>query len=179
MNSDVFVGRLLNRIALLEKIVNRQEARLNNMFREATVKSADYSKGLAIVDAHGVETKEVPWMEPAGDIVEWTPLSAGQRVMLVSPGGQVGRAFIIPGGYTDSVQQPHDKGAEKRIKIGGSQVTISASGFLFEAGGTTFSMTAAGFAQTGGMVKHNDHDIGDTHKHTDVIPGPDLTGPPE
>lgn len=179
MNPDVVIGRLLERIVVLERIVNRQEMRLNNMFREGKVTDVDYEKGLAVVDAHGVISKQLPWMEPAGDIVEWTPLAAGQRVLMVSPGGQAGRGFIIPGGFTDSVPQPHNKQAEKRIKIGGAQLTQSATELLFEVGGTTFSFTAEGFSQTGGMVKHNERNIGDTHKHIEVTAGPDVTGPPE
>lgn len=179
MNPDVIIGRLLERIAVLEKVVNRQEMRINNMFREATVKEVDHEKGVAIVDAHGVESKEVPWMEPAGDIVEWTPVSQGQRVMLVSPGGHPGRGFIIPGGYTDSVKQPHNKGAEKRIKIGGAQLTMSGSGLVVEVGGTTVNISAdgmtvtaggvtyaisgAGSSQTGGQQLHDGEDVGKTH----------------
>jgi phage baseplate assembly protein gpV len=194
MNPDMIFSRLMERIMTLEKILNRQEVRLNNMFREATVKEADYSKGLAIVEAHGMDSKEVPWMEPAGDIVEWTPVSQGQRVMLVSPGGQMGRGFIIPGGFTDSVPQPHDKGAEKRIKIGNAQQTLSTNGLVLEvggstlnfgsdgltisAGGTTFALTSSGFAQTGGTITHDGTVIDKTHEHTGVATGGANTGPP-
>lgn len=177
--SEQLITRFLEKIQVLERVVARQEVRINNMFREGTVKEVDYAKGVAIVDAHGVESKEVPWMEPAGDIVEWTPPSIGQRVMLVSPGGQPGRGFLIPGGFTDSVPQPHNVGAEKRIKIGGAQLTFSGSTLLVEiggstlnfsaegltvtAGGTTFQLTGAGFVQTGGKQEHDGKDVGATH----------------
>lgn len=179
MNPDMIFSRLMERIMTLEKIINRQEVRLNNLFREGTVKEVDYSKGVAVVDAHGVESKESPWMEPAGDIVEWTPLSEGQRVVLVSPGGQTGRSFIMPGGFTDQVPQPHNKGAEKRIKIGGAQLTMSANGLVIEVGGTTVNISSdgmtvtaggvtyvingSGSSQTGGQQLHDGEDVGKTH----------------
>ena len=149
------IEALVNSVRQLEKVVNRQEVRLNNMFREGSVKEVDYSKGLAVVDAHGVESKEVPWMEPAGDIVEWTPVSQGQRVMLVSPGGQSGRGFIIPGGYTDSVPQPHTEGATKRIKIGATQHTLSTDGLVLEVGGATMNFGSDGLAITVGGATLN------------------------
>lgn len=179
MNPFVAVQRLLERLVTVEKIVNRQEVRINNLFREGTVKEVDYEKGVAVVDAHGVESKEVPWMEPAGDIVEWTPVSQGQRVVLVSPGGQPGKGFIIPGGFTDQVPQPHNKGATKRIKIGDSQITMDGEGFVLEAGGSTltinasgitatvggvtYAITGGGTSQTGGQQTHDGIDVGKTH----------------
>ena len=43
-------------------------------------------------------------------------------------------------------------------------------------GGSTFTFNGDGFAQTGGAQKHNDHDVGATHKHTGVMTGGGNTG---
>lgn len=185
MNYEVVFRRLLDRIELLERTLQRQQVRMNNMFREGEVKSVDPEKYTAIVEAHGVESKPSPWLQQAGDINEWTPLSKGQRVVLVSPGGDVGRSFIIPGGFTDQVPQPHDKEAEKRVKIGNAVITHSASGFVLEVDGTKFEFTADGFKQTGGdqthdggKQLHNDVNVGSDHVHGKVTPGGGDTGEP-
>lgn len=173
------IEELVTSVRNLEKVVNRQEYRMNNLFREGSVKEVDFSKGVAVVDAHGMDSKEIPWMEPAGDISEWTPPSVGQRVIMVSPGGNQGRAFIMPGGYTDDAPAPHNQGAQKRIKIGDAMITISgssvsivvggttltigASGVTATVGGVTYAISGSGTAQTGGQQLHDGIDVGKTH----------------
>jgi hypothetical protein len=61
---------------------------------------------------------------------------------------------------------------------GGSFLAFDGDGFYFNVGGTEFTLTAAGFAQTGGTVSHNGKDIGDTHIHDGVTPGGGNTGEP-
>lgn len=175
---DLMFAKLVDMVEQQGRVITRLQTRINNLIREGEVKSVDYEKGEAIVDAHGVETKPTSWAEQAGDIVEWNPLTEGQRVTVLSPGGDIGKAIIMPGGYTDAVQQPHNQGAQKRVKIGDCVITQSAGGLLISVGGTTFEFTAAGFKQTGGSVKHNEKDIGDTHRHGGVITGPGNTDVP-
>lgn len=186
--------RLLAEVGVLQKLVQRQTVLVNNIFREGTVKSVDFQKGTVVVEAHGIKTKPIPWTEQAGDIVEWNPPSAGQRVVVVSPSGNLGRAFMLHGGFTDAVPQPHDRGAEKRTKIGqcvitqtgehmrfdigGARLTFSSTGLSVEVGGTSFAFTADGFAQTGGNQTHDGHIVDRTHVHTQVFPGGGLSGPP-
>lgn len=177
MNYDQAFGVLLKRISFLERVVERQSVRMNSMIREGTVLDVDYSKGLAVVDAHGIPTKPTPWLEPAnGDFAEWTPMAKNQRVMLFSPGGDLGRAFIMPGGYTDEVAQPHQTQGEKFTKFGGTTFKQSAGGLFIEVGGTEFSFTAAGFYQKGGRQDHDGKNVGSTHGHESAPPG--VPGPP-
>lgn len=61
---------------------------------------------------------------------------------------------------------------------GGAFMSFDGSGFYFNIGGTEWSLTAAGFSQTGGTVTHNGKNIGDTHVHVGVTPGPGNTGVP-
>lgn len=178
MNPALVLERLVNRIEQLEEIAERQEVRMNNFIREASVKEVDYETGTAIVDAHGVESFSVPWLEQAGDVVEWNPITAGQRVMLFSPSGDMSRAFIMPGGFTDDVPQPHNKAAEKRVKIGGCVITQSASGLAIEVEGVTYEFTGSGFTQTGGKQEHDGKNVGSTHVHGGVAPGASNTDVP-
>ncbi|EUB97303.1 baseplate assembly protein V [Rhizobium sp. CF080] len=185
MSYEVVFRRLLDRIELLERTLQRVQTRQNSMFREGVVTSVDAENYTAIVDAHGIESKPVPWLQQAGEINEWTPPSKGQRVVLVSPGGDMGKAFILPGGFTDEVKQPHDKGAEKRVKIGGCVLTQSASGLILEVDGTKFEFTAGGFKQTngdqihhGGKQEHDGQNVGKTHVHGGIVRGVADTDPP-
>lgn len=60
-------------------------------------------------------------------------------------------------------------------KTGAISITGAAS-LVIEAG----SVTIKGPVDIeGDHVRHNGHDIGDDHKHTGVMSGPTLTGPPE
>jgi phage baseplate assembly protein gpV len=194
MNHQMAFARLLAELEALQRVVQRQGVRLNNMFREGVVLEADPLRGEAVALAHGVETKPIPWLERAGSIVEWNPLAKGQRVMVVAPNGDLGRAFIIPGGFTNSVPQPDNRAAHKRTKIGNAFVTQSAGGleilvdgarFVFSASGLTmtingteFAFTGDGFAQAGGTQEHDGKNVGRDHQHLDVLPGPARTGPP-
>lgn len=192
---EAALSKLFRRIEKLDRVANKMSVRMNNMFREAVVTEVDFDKGLAIVEAHGIESKAVPWMTQAGAVNEWNPLSKNQRVMLVSPGGDMGRAFIIPGGYTDETKAPHDKGGEKRVTIGGALITHSAqglaividgskftftkSGLELEIDGVKFAFTGEGFDQKGGRQRHDDKNVGSDHVHGGVESGSDKTVGPE
>jgi len=178
MSIEDALDRLLRQYHELARVVERQGVLLNNIIREGVVQSVDYKAGTAVAMAHGIPTKPIKWTEPAGDIVEWTPLAPGERVMVVSPGGDLGRAFIVRGGYTDDAPQPHNEAAQKRTKIGAAVVTQSADGLLIDIDGTTFSFTKGGFAQVGGTQTHDEKNVGSTHVHGGIIPGgADTRGP--
>ena len=185
VNREVAFRRLLDRIGQLERTIHRQQTRMNNLFREGEVVSVDEKSYTAIVEAHGVESKPSPWLQQAGEINEWTPLSKGQRVVLVSPGGDMGRSFIIPGGFTDDVNQPDDTPGQKRVKIGKAVVTHSKDGVIVDVDGAKFTHTKDGWVfEIGGEkleftkdgLKHNNKNIGKDHKHETAPPGP--PGPP-
>lgn len=174
----MFFDRLIKKIENLELVVRRMDVAQKNLFREATVKSVDYDNGVAIVEAQGIESAEVPWMQQAGDIVEWTPLAPDQRVVLISPNGDLKRAFILPGGFTDKTPAPHNKSAEKRVVIGGAVITHSAEGLFINVNGVTFSFTGSGFDQVGGEQTHDAKNVGSTHTHGGVERGGSSTDEP-
>ncbi|MEN5275762.1 hypothetical protein ABE527_02315 [Brucella sp. TWI432] len=187
MSMATIFDKLVERLETIESVVRRNAVRQNNIFREGVVKEVDFEKGTAIVEAHGVESPPTSWSEQAGDINEWTPLSVGQRVMLVSPDGELSKSFVIRGGFTDSTPQPHNKGAEKRTSIGDAVITQSAQGFvlevgpsklsftaeglLVEVGGVSYLISAAGSTQTGGKQEHDGKNVGNDHIHGGVEPG--------
>ncbi|SPL65351.1 phage baseplate assembly protein V [Ochrobactrum soli] len=171
MTPFTFFDKLIERLESMENVVRRMSVRQNNMFREGVVKEVDYENGTVIVTAHGIDSPPTSWSEQAGDINEWTPPSVGQRVMLVSPDGELSKSFIIKGGFTDDTPQPHNKGAEKRVVIGGATITHTAEGLFIEVDGTSYQFTGKGFTQTGGKQEHDGKNVGSSHIHGGVVPG--------
>ncbi|MDR6954127.1 phage baseplate assembly protein gpV [Ancylobacter sp. 3268] len=186
MNYEVALARLITQVQALSKQVARLQVRQNNMIRDGKVISVDLESGVAIVDAQGVKSKQSAWQAQAGDIVEWIPLSAGQRVVLMSPNGDMGRAFIIPGGYTNDVPQPDNTAGQKTTKVGNVTIKHNGSSLEIGVGGATYRFTEgmleisnAGLAASGGAMTHNGRNIGDTHRHIEVQGGDDISGPPQ
>lgn len=181
MSTEVVFGRLINRIEHLERVVQRLSMRANNMIREGKVTEVDYENGLAVVDAHGVISKPIPWLQQAGDIVDWDPPAVGQRMVMFSPTGDIGRGFLLPGGYTDSVRQPHQSGQSWGRNLGGTKIFGDGSSYNVETG--TFSIKAnvvieGNVTITGDVLTHNSKNVGHDHTHSGVRSGPANTGPP-
>lgn len=175
--SDIFAG-LIRRIEYLERTLNQVDRRTNNMMREARVTEIFPEEGMVKVDAHGVVSKKVPWLQRAGSIRDWNPPSKDERVILLSPTGEPGRGLILPGGYSDKFPQPHNASAEKVTVIGEVSVKQTGSSFVINAGGVTVTISGAGVVIEGGEVRHDDLNIGSTHRHRDVEPGSGTSGIP-
>ncbi|MFK0336774.1 phage baseplate assembly protein [Agrobacterium deltaense] len=60
----------------------------------------------------------------------------------------------------------------------GIVIDVAGSAYLVRKGGVTFRISGAGVDVTGGYIRHNGKDIGDTHRHTGVVPGSGSTGVP-
>lgn len=179
MSHDVVWQALMNRITALERLVARQNMRINNMMREASVLEVDPAKGTAVVDAHGIITKGIPWLQQAGDIVDWDPPSVGQRMVMFSPNGDIGRGFLLPGGYTESVGQPYSEGAMFGRTIGGTKITGYGDSYNIET--ATFTIKGnvvidGNVTISGSSLTHNGSNVGSTHTHPESIGS--VTGPP-
>lgn len=169
-------GRLIRRIAYLEAHIEQLNRRMNNMVREGRVNKVYPDEGLAEVDAHGAKTKKIPWISRSGSIRDWVPPEEDERVLVLNPTGEPGKGLILPGGYSDKYQQPHDKVAEARRVIGDSDDLMTGSKRVIQADDIILKGRVT---IIGGYVVHNNHNIGADHRHEDVEPGPSLSGPPE
>lgn len=171
-------SRLFARIEGLESAMNDAQRRMNNILREGKVVEMYPEEGLAVVEAFGdgSRTKKSPWFTQSGGIKDFVPLSVGQRVMLFSPTGDPGKAVIMPGGYTDQFDQPHNQGEEAKRTIGTSSDLMTGGKRVIVAD----EIELRGNVRiVGSVLEHNGRNVGDDHKHTEVIKGADLTGPPE
>ncbi len=57
--------------------------------------------------------------------------------------------------------------------------TLAIKSLVLKCGGVTVTIDGNGLAVTGGKVTHNNHDIGQTHQHTETQPGGGLSGVPQ
>jgi phage baseplate assembly protein gpV len=94
-------------------------------------------------------------------------------VILISPTGEPGKGLILPGGYSSQYTQPHDKVAEARRVIGDTSILSTGETHIIES---PRIILRGKVTIEGPCVTHNGIDIGSSHKHQDVMPGPALTG---
>lgn len=163
MSTDL-IYRLVTRIEALERAASRTQMYLNNLMREGRVLDVDLKKGLAKVDAQGLEVT-APWLQHAGEVSDWTPLSSDQRVILLSPGGDPGRGFVLPAGFTEKFGQKYSEGAMFARTIGASKMVGTTSGFSFESGEFKIkgNLIIDGDIVSNGSVTNKGKDIGSTH----------------
>ncbi|MCF3935011.1 phage baseplate assembly protein V [Acuticoccus sp. M5D2P5] len=118
------VRRLAAKLARMESAIEQHDRRLNNIFREARVLEVKPEEGLVKVEAAGLPTDFVPWMEIAGGVRTWDPPVKDQRVLFVSPSGEPGQGFVLPGGFSEAYGQPSQSGEESVKVVGASSFTM-------------------------------------------------------
>lgn len=168
--SVLFAG-LIERIELLERVIEEMGVKQNNIIREARVVSVDTEKKVAVVEAQGLESIEVPWITQAGTVLDWEPPKEGQRMLLFSPGGNTGRALLLPGGYTDEATHPSSDGNGFGRIIGNTK--IFGTGATYDIETDTFTvkanivfegdMSLKGNFTSEGSITNNGKDVGSTH----------------
>lgn len=167
--------RIADTIAGLAARIEDLDRRLARTVLDGTVASIDPEKGTARVRIDGdLDSHDIPWTDSAGAVSTFFPLSAGERVIVVSPNGDIARAQLMRGGRTDANPAPHDKAGEAAIGAGATRIVIGPDGVRITGDVTIEGRTAI----TGPALTHNGTDVGDTHAHTGVTPGGDTTGPP-
>ena len=123
------------------------------------VKSYDPATDKAVVDL-GFDTHEIPQASRIGD---WGPLEPGQMVTVMSPGGDLANAFLVPGGYHDGQTKPSNRADERVMSRGGDAGVLrsrkggvahvevaSRTKFRIKIGGQYFAIRAEALEPTGG-----------------------------
>lgn len=109
--------------------------RLENLLREGVVASVDHSAGVCTVKSGELLTRPVKWIAArAGDARTWWAPSVGEQVMLLCPGGELGRAVVLPAIY--STASPRPDGADT------AQVTSYPDGALVSYDPVAHQLTA-------------------------------------
>jgi hypothetical protein len=115
-----------------------------------------------------------PWVqvqEAAGQTGTHFPVKVGDPMRLMSPNGELGaQSLAIRDGYTDQDKNPTDQKQGELVIAHDGPVRIKGSAIILEADGVDAKSAS---------LTHNGVNVGENHKHTDVVPGPALTGPPQ
>lgn len=173
------------------------ERRLANMVMEGKVVEVDPVKERARVEFHNDEgaVAKTGWikhgaMAAGKDVKIWSGLEVGEWVTFLSPGGDLNNARVVARHFKDEGDETsnHDKSNEVKIDVGATSIVVkgesvyikNGAGAVFHMNGTNTSLISPGnISLVSPMLYHNGKNIGDTHKHRDVIPGPALTGVPD
>ncbi len=175
------------------------ERRLAAVVRDGTVMAVDHARRMVRVRSGEIETTWLPWTAGRAGAGKrrWDPPEVGEQVVMISPGGDLRLARVLPGAYSDAHDAPSSDGNKDvteygdgtvleydrathtlRADLGDSRITASRTEVLLQVGDVRLSVTAAGVAITAPALTHNGVDIGDTHRHVDVKAGSDTTGVP-
>lgn len=190
------VARLERQLAAREFHFAELERRLANVVRVGTIQAVENGKVRVRIgtDPEGkpVLTPWLPWTERAGRIKTWMPPSAGEQVRVISPSGDVAQGWIDCGGFSDANPAPSDDAAEHVETIGDVRLIVRNGEFTVVQGGASISLKGGEvringqtvsvdgkIELTGAELTHNGTNISDSHVHTNVMPGPALTGPPQ
>ena len=111
--------------------------RLDNLIRPGTVHSVDHAAARCRVQSGALVTDWLPWLSPrAGSTREWSPPTIGEQVMLLSPSGDIGAAWVLPAAYSDDHPAPSTSAPE--------HVTVYPDGAVMRYNHATGALTVAG-----------------------------------
>ncbi len=167
----------------LHNRVSRLEQRAASMVKHGRVAEVNAAEGwvrldLGDGDAGRLLSPKIPYAQFAGALKVHTPPSEGQQMTWLAPGGDSRQSFALPLTWSERNESPSEKQDENVITYGDVRITLDEASVLIEVGGFRLRVSAEGLAMQGGGVGHNGRDIGATHRHPDVMPGPAETGLP-
>lgn len=99
--------------------------RLNNLAIIGTVAEVDTQAARCRVEIGELETDWLPWLTArAGADKDWWPLSVGEQVMVLSPGGDPAQGIVLPAIYSDQKPAPDNRAHTRRITFAdGTRIT--------------------------------------------------------
>jgi phage baseplate assembly protein V len=160
------------------------ERRLSAMMRHGTVAQinpATQTVRLRFGDSDGggdFLSPPVPYSQAAGALKVHSPPTVGQQMTIMAPGGDLAQGVAMPMGFSDANPAPSSAGDRNVITFGAVTLTLRSDGLTAAVGGVTLDLSAGGLAITGGAVTHNGTNIGSSHVHGGITPGPSDTDPP-
>lgn len=162
--------------------------RLANVIRIGRVAEVDHAQVRVRITFDGNKTRWLPWMTGrAGATRDWNPPAVGEQVAVISPSGNLGAGFILPGGinwtqkpapgsdgdttktvFADgtTVEQNASaktykvegpSGSTLTLKVGTSQIVINESGITISSNGKSLALSSGGFNMTGDLNQTGAH----------------------
>ncbi len=161
------------------------ERRFSGMMRHGTVAEVDTNTQRIRLDfgpAHGTEGRFlspwIPYAQFSGALRVHTPPSVGQQFTAMSPNGDFQQAVAVPLTHSNANPSPSTAADQNVLSFGSVTVTLAEDSVEFAVGDVRFKVDGANVEITGGEVRHNGKNIGDSHIHSGVLSGPSVTGTP-
>jgi GpV Apex motif len=178
---DPVVAALVNVAKAVDDLHRRQAATILS----GTVHEVDGNRlRLKLGETDSRTGKEFlsPWVqrqELAGGSASNMPVKVGDPMRLLSPNGEIGaQSLAIRDSHTDEKQNP-EQDKEFVLTHDGATLRMNGSGIVLDVGGSSLSIKGGEVKVTSGVLKHNSKNVGDSHVHTGVMPGPATSGPPQ
>ncbi|SFK76672.1 phage baseplate assembly protein V [Shimia haliotis] len=161
------------------------ERRFSGMMRHGTVAEVDTEAQRIRLDfgpAHGISGRFlspwIPYAQFSGALRVHTPPSIGQQFTAMSPNGDFQQAVAVPLTHSSGNPSPSTAADQNVLHFGAVTVTLAEDSLEIAVGGVRFKVDGANVEITGGEVRHNGKNIGDSHIHSGVRSGPSVTGTP-
>lgn len=134
-------------MASLEFRLSELERQLANLLRVGTVATIDLAAQRVTVRCGNNVTAPLPWfVGRAGAVRKWCPLSIGEQVMILSPGGDLAQGGVLPSFYSDAFPSPSESGTVSRTEFAdGAFVEYDQ-----ETGKLSVSVIGAALVEVGG-----------------------------
>ncbi|OWU68262.1 baseplate assembly protein [Roseovarius sp. 22II1-1F6A] len=134
-----------------------QARRLHGLVRIGRVTAVDPGRARARVSLGGeTETAWLPWTGGrAGSIREWAPVTVGEQVVVLSPGGETGQGVIAGSLFSAAHAAPSNDGAAHRLELGGSSITMTGDAITLQSNGSSLTLDAAGIRLNGARIDLN------------------------
>lgn len=131
-------------------------------------------------DGREVLSPWIRWQEAGvGALSVHSQPAINEQMMVVSMSGTLGTGSIaVPATFDKDHASPSKATDTTVIARGDTRISLKADKLVLEAGGASIELSAGEIKTLSEKLLHNGHSVGDDHKHTDVIPGGGLSGPP-
>lgn len=170
---------MIREIVSIRADLETLKSAFGNALRVGSVAQIDAVRGYRLNLGEGEDGPFLsPWLPHPETGKTSVPLKLGQVVGILSPAGDLRQGLVLRGGYSSANDSPNANMAANVFDDAGVRMTVADGALLIEVDGVTFRFSGAGFEQTGGSVRHNGTNIGDTHVHGGVESGVSNTDGP-
>ena len=178
-NHDDAIRTSLRRVSVTKVDDSGQaNSNANQQLVDATGYDSDAPRQMVRIQSHGFSSNP-----PEGS--EGLALALGgrsDRLHVLGLEHSDHRPKNLPSGetalYNAGSVMMQTKGDDLNLSANGTH-TMTVKSLVVKCGGVTVTIDGNGIAIMGGKVTHNGHDIGQTHQHTQTMPGAGLSGVPQ
>lgn len=149
---------LLEVVAELKVQLAETRTLMRNMVRTGTVEERDGSKGYRLNWGKDDQGKTIlsPWYphpESGGGVKTSIPLTKGQIVTAINPGGDSRQGFLVRGGFSDQNPAPSSNLDENVFTFKDVRVEIADGKLKITVGGTEFEISSGKIRQKAAAIE--------------------------